>query len=206
MNYLKTIVQSALSLLSQKYLNVSSSLDWNGSLLKEIGSTKGNTVSEKSAPPKQPLTIWFITSRPTFRKKEFTASAFVDIKAAFNSAWHPAIIAALIKKNCPLYLLRIIGDYLGNGKAQINIEGRETDISTGCPQGDGILSAFPWITLIDDVFYILSSFPCFYICLRRWFKYRLQPLWSNHGNIQTKYRMQGSHRLAFLHKISDQFP
>jgi hypothetical protein len=102
-----------------------------------------------------------------FSKKEFTASAFVDIKAAFDSAWHPAIIAALIKKNCPLYLLRIIGDYLGNGKAQINIEGRETDISTGCPQGDGILSAFLWITLIDDVFYILSSFPCFYICLRR---------------------------------------
>ncbi len=161
MSYLETIVQLACSLLSQKSLNVSSSLDWNGSLLKEIGSTKGNTVSEKFAPPKQPLTIWFITPRPTFRKKEFTASAFVDIKAAFDSAWHPAIIAALIKKNCPLYLVRIIGDYLANGKAQINIEGRETDFTTGCPQGDGILSAFLWITLIDDVFYILLPFPVF---------------------------------------------
>jgi hypothetical protein len=96
-----------------------------------------------------------------FSKKEFTASAFVDIKAAFDSAWHPAIIAALIKKNCPLYLVRIIGDYLANGKAQIDIEGRETDFSTGCPQGDGILSAFLWITLIDDVFYILLPFPVF---------------------------------------------
>jgi hypothetical protein len=94
--------------------------------------------------------------------KEFTASAFVDIKAAFDSAWHPAIIAALLKKNCPLYLVRIIGDYLANGKPQIDIDGHliETDISTGCPQG-GILSAFLWITLIDDVFNIFLPFPVF---------------------------------------------
>lgn len=79
-------------------------------------------------------------------------------------AWHPAILAALIKKNCPLYLVRIIGDYLANRKAQIDIDGHllETDISTGCPQG-GILSAYLyiWITLIYDVFNILLPFPVF---------------------------------------------
>jgi hypothetical protein len=97
-----------------------------------------------------------------FSNKEFIASAFVDIKAAFDSAWHPAIIAALLKKNCPLYLVRIIGDYLANGKPQIDIDGHliETDISTGCPQG-GILSAFLRITLIDDVFNIFLPFPVF---------------------------------------------
>jgi hypothetical protein len=97
-----------------------------------------------------------------FSKKEFTACAFIDIKSAFDSAWHPTILSVVILKNCPSYLVRIIKDYLSNRKAFINIDGHEFEafIETGCPQG-GILSAFLWTILIDDVFNILLPFPIF---------------------------------------------
>ena len=41
-------------------------------------------------------------------QKKAVGALFIDIKAAFDSAWHPAIISALSKKNCPPYLIKII--------------------------------------------------------------------------------------------------
>lgn len=49
--------------------------------------------------------ISFIES--AFRERQACATAFLDIKSAFDSAWHPAIIAALGKRSCPPYLAKL---------------------------------------------------------------------------------------------------
>ena len=38
--------------------------------------------------------------------------AFLDIKSAFDAAWHPAILRSLMKKGCPLYLIKILSSFL----------------------------------------------------------------------------------------------
>ena len=76
--------------------------------------------------------------------------AFLDIKSAFDSAWRPAIVAALAAKDCPGYLLRIINDFLSERTATICHQGKcyECTVTTGCPQGS-VLSPFLWNVLLD---------------------------------------------------------
>jgi hypothetical protein len=71
------------------------------------------------------------------------AAAFLDIKSAFNSAWHPAIIAALSSRGCPTYLVNIISNFLKNRSAVLSIGEfySEHPVSLGCPQG-GVLFPF----------------------------------------------------------------
>ncbi|KAI9560547.1 hypothetical protein GHT06_011489 [Daphnia sinensis] len=49
-----------------------------------------------------------------FTERKVCASAFLDLKSAFDSAWHPAIISALAKRSCPNYLIKIIHSFLSN--------------------------------------------------------------------------------------------
>ena len=90
-----------------------------------------------------------------FRRKAFTACVFLDIKAAFDSAWHPAIILALSRRGCPIYLCKTIASFLTGRKGVISIGPASTTfrIETGCPQGS-VLSAFLWNTLIEEVFHL----------------------------------------------------
>ena len=86
------------------------------------------------------------------KSKLVTACAFLDIKSAFDAAWHPAIIAALVKKGCPQYLVRLVYTFL-RGRTAILTHGgasRTHLVNLGCPQG-GVLSPFLWCVLIDDV-------------------------------------------------------
>ena len=103
-------------------------------------------------------------SKTTLKKKKYTACAFIDIKAAFDSAWHPAILQALIKKRCPNYLVKIIKSFLEGRRCRITIDGQtmEFQIEIGCPQGS-VLSAFLWIVLIDEIFYLSFPFSVFII-------------------------------------------
>ena len=39
-----------------------------------------------------------------FEKKIATACAMIDIKSAFDTAWAPAILSALIARKCPIFL------------------------------------------------------------------------------------------------------
>lgn len=89
-----------------------------------------------------------------------TAAAFSDIKSAFDTAWHPAIIDALASKGCPPYLVKLIHSFLSNRKATLTSNSSEItiNISTGCPQGS-VLSAFLWIVLIDDLLRKTFPFP-----------------------------------------------
>lgn len=95
-----------------------------------------------------------------FSAKESAACAFLDIKSAFDSAWHPAILAALAKRSCPVYLIKLVKSFLHDRQATISLEACSTDIkiNLGCPQG-GVLSPFLWIILIDDALRATFDFP-----------------------------------------------
>ena len=86
----------------------------------------------------------------SFVAKLFTASVLIDIKSAFDAAWHPAIISALRVKRCPRYLIRMIASFLKGRRAVLSL--REIKIMVaillGCPQGS-MLSPFLWNILLD---------------------------------------------------------
>jgi hypothetical protein len=92
--------------------------------------------------------------------KHFSAAAaFLDIKSAFDSAWNPAIIAALHKRSCPQYLLKIVSSFLADRCAILSHNGSsfEKRVEVGCPQG-GVLSPFLWNVMIDDILHIVFPF------------------------------------------------
>lgn len=99
-----------------------------------------------------------------FSKKLFSAAAFLDIKSAFDCAWHPAIIAALSKRSCPIHLLKIVKSFLSDRCAQMAHRGAlvEKQLNVGCPQG-GVLSPFLWNIMIDDILRIVFPFPARFI-------------------------------------------
>ena len=87
-----------------------------------------------------------------FKAKKITATAFIDISAAFDTAWPTAILASLIKKNCPSYLVHLISSYL-SGRCALLKDDQDSfswNVSIGCPQG-GVISPFLWNILIDDI-------------------------------------------------------
>ncbi len=92
-----------------------------------------------------------------FEKKMATASAMIDIKSAFDTAWAPAILSALIARECPTFLVKIIKDFLTNRKGKFDLQKSEDHfpILTGCPQGS-LLSPFLWNIMIDDILHLLS--------------------------------------------------
>lgn len=100
--------------------------------------------------------VSFIES--AFSEKKVCATAFLDIKSAFDSAWHPAILAALAGRGCPSYLLKTVNSFLSNRQAcfVINDHTLKRRVNLGCPQG-GVLSPFLWNVLIDDL--LRTSFP-----------------------------------------------
>lgn len=80
-----------------------------------------------------------------FEEKMSSACAFIDIKSAFDTAWYPAILVALNKRNCPVHLLRLLKSFLTNRRATLSLHDAnlEVTVKTGCPQGS-ILSPFLW--------------------------------------------------------------
>ena len=93
-----------------------------------------------------------------FKNKILTTVLFLDISGAFDCAWPPAILAALAKYKCPIYLIKIIESLFQNREANITIDDFifKYIVTIGCPQG-GILSPFLWIILAEQL--INLSFP-----------------------------------------------
>ncbi|KZS04064.1 Uncharacterized protein APZ42_033066 [Daphnia magna] len=91
-----------------------------------------------------------------------TACAFLDIKSAFDAAWHPAIISALDSRNCPRYLTQLILSFLSDRTAFFSLNESSLIVNVGlrCPQG-GVLSPFLWSVLIDDVLRLCFPFISF---------------------------------------------
>ena len=90
-----------------------------------------------------------------FEKK--MACAMIDIKSALYTAWAPAILSALIARKFPIFLVKIIKDFLTNRKGEFDNQKSEDPFSipTGCPQGS-LLSPFLWNVMIDDIMYLPS--------------------------------------------------
>jgi hypothetical protein len=97
------------------------------------------------------LVLFFETA---FSEKKVCATAFFDIKIAFDSAWHPApaILAGLAGCGCPGFLPKMITSCLSNRQAffVINDHPLKNNANLGCPQVR-ILSPFLWKILIDDL-------------------------------------------------------
>jgi hypothetical protein len=102
--------------------------------------------------------VSFIES--SFSEQKVCASAFLDIKSAFDSAWHPAIISALAIRACSAYLVKIAHSFLTNRQAcfYINEHCLKKSVNLGCQQG-GVLSPFLWNLLVDDLLRIPFPFP-----------------------------------------------
>ena len=80
----------------------------------------------------------------------FSCGAFLDIKSAFDAAWHPDILQSLIKKDFPLYLVEILSSFQSDRSANLEYMGItvSTLLSVSCPQRS-VLSHFLWKILID---------------------------------------------------------
>ena len=95
-----------------------------------------------------------------FKNKQYTAVVFLDISGAFDCTWPMAVLSALSKKGCPLYLLEIIESLFFDRKALIKTSENTFTCSVpiGCPQG-GILSPFLWIILAEELINLFYPFP-----------------------------------------------
>jgi hypothetical protein len=133
-----------------------SRLQWHSNQLMWISANQHGFSPGKSTESAGHALISFIDKVRV--AKQVTAVAFLDIKSAFDAAWHPAILSSLIKKDCPLYLFRLVSCFLSCRTAILSHNGstKTHTVNLGCPQG-GVLSPFLWAVLIDDV--LKLSFP-----------------------------------------------
>lgn len=67
-----------------------------------------------------------------------TGVALLDIEKAFDSVWHEGLISKLKKFNFPLYIIKLIQNYLSNRTLQVNYQNSKSDrlpVRAGVPQG-----------------------------------------------------------------------
>ncbi|KZR96923.1 Uncharacterized protein APZ42_008471, partial [Daphnia magna] len=135
-----------------------SRLQWHTCQLKWVSSNQHGFTPGKSTETAGHALVSFIEKANL--NKQTTASAFLDIKSAFDAAWHPAIISSLLKRGCPLYLVRLVSCFLSQRTAILshNELSKSHIVNLGCPQG-GVLSPFLWAILIDDVLRFSFPFP-----------------------------------------------
>ena len=103
---LEKILYGRLSWLSEKY-------NWFGK--NQHGFRPG--LSTETAMHELTNTV-----EGNFNKKIFTTVAFLDVSGAFDYTWPIAVLAALSKKKCPLYLLQIIESLFYNRTAILETE------------------------------------------------------------------------------------
>lgn len=67
-----------------------------------------------------------------------TAAIFMDIQKAFDSVWHAGLISKIFHLKCPIYLIKIINNFLLDRKLQVRVKGETSEKFTtaqGLPQG-----------------------------------------------------------------------
>lgn len=86
------------------------------------------------------------------REKKFGVLISLDISSAFDSAWWPAIVLALKKRNVPANLVTLAYDYFDKRKVEISfgVSRHSKYTSRGCPQGSACAPGL-WNLLYDDV-------------------------------------------------------
>ena len=97
------------------------------------------------------------------KQKATTCCAFLDIKSAFDAAWHPAILKGLIKKGCPVPLVKLIKSFLSSRSGHLrSVISLSIKIALGCPQGS-ILSPFLWNILLEEL--LAMQFPFSFVII-----------------------------------------
>ena len=142
---------SVLCILGKIYeLIIHKRLRWYSQANQWISSAQHGFMEGKSTETAAHDLVYNIEA--SFNKKSFTAVAFLDITSAFDSAWPTSILDSLLKKDCPVYLVKIIKSFLSDRVGLLNDNGKvySCDIEIGCPQGS-VLSPFLWIVLIDNI-------------------------------------------------------
>ena len=79
------------------------------------------------------------------------------IKSAFNSAKHPAILAALIKRACSSYLIKVVKDFLLDINAKLSLN-NEFIIKSWL--------AIKWGAFLEKIFPCMFFFFCFLLYCR----------------------------------------
>ena len=92
------------------------------------------------------------------RRRKSVLLISLDIQGAFDSASWPLIIGRLIRKNCPLYLVKMVESYFSDryvlfsyGHSKIEVK-----MTQGCPQGSVCGPSF-WNLLIDSLLISLKT-------------------------------------------------
>jgi len=97
------------------------------------------------------------------KQKVTTCCAFLDIKSAFDAAWHPAILKGLLKKGCPISLVKLIKSFLSSRSGLLRSSiSLSIKIALGCPQGS-ILSPFLWNILLEEL--LSMQFPFSFVII-----------------------------------------
>lgn len=73
----------------------------------------------------------------------------LDIKNAFNSAWHPSIVEDLRRWKCPGNILGLVRSFLSD--RVVNSKGETRDMKKGCPQGSS-LGPVLWLAIMEGWF------------------------------------------------------
>lgn len=82
-----------------------------------------------------------------------SAAIFLDVEAAFDSAWHDRLRHQMLQAGMPPMLLRILSDYLRDRKMQVRVNNSLSDlypIQAGVPQG-GILSPLLYLLYVSEM-------------------------------------------------------
>ena len=89
----------------------------------------------------------------SFNRKKKVCCIFFDIAAAFDKVWHDGLILKLNEIKLPLYLIKIIKEFLTDRKFRMKIKEKLSEyypITTGLPQG-AVLSATLFSIYINDI-------------------------------------------------------
>ena len=96
------------------------------------------------------------------RSHNMIAGLSLDIAAAFDRAWHPAILKNLIDKDMPLPYVKLIQNYLLDRQISLSYGGGTASktLTRSTPQG-AVLSPFLWDIFLDTLLDTLSKFQAF---------------------------------------------
>lgn len=96
------------------------------------------------------------TIRSAFAHKKSAGIVLLDIKKAYDSVWHEAVVFKLHRSRCPQYLVKIMHSFLKRRSFRVSVSGSLSnvhDIPFGLPQGS-VLSPTLYNVFTSDVIII----------------------------------------------------
>jgi ribonuclease HI len=92
------------------------------------------------------------TAKNQLKNKGITLMVSLDIRGAFDNAWHPMIMENLRSKNCPKNVFEIVKSYLNDRKLIFKIGDHSVErlMNKGCPQGS-VIGPLLWNILYDGL-------------------------------------------------------